>query len=98
MHIIRIVTKTPPTFTTEDPEDRHFLSNVALREKYAVKKWSLKIKDARRREFQRSVNRPQEHPTYNVTFSSPGEERQIEGRKYPGRPVGNSKSWIYNTC
>ena len=98
MHMIRIVTKTPPTFTTEDEEERHHLPNAALRERYDVKPWSHKVKDARRREFQRTVNRTEEHPTYKAMFSSPGTERIIRARKYPGRPVGNGQSWIHNTC
>ena len=96
--MIRIVTKTPPTFTTDDPEERHNLSNAALKERYQVKPWSRKIKDARRREFQRAVNRPETHPTSQVMFSAPGTERTLRARKYPGRPVGNSKGWVYNTC
>ena len=98
MHMIRIVTKTPPTFTTDDPEERHNLSNAALKERYQVKPWSQKIKDARRREFQRTVNRSETHPTYQAMFSAPGTERTLRARKYPGRPVGNSKGWVHNTC
>ena len=98
MHMIRIVTKTPPTFTANAPEERHNLSNEALRERFEVKRWSQKIQDARRREFQRTVNRSESHPTYQVMFSEPGQERKIQGRRYPVRPVGNSRCWIDNTC
>jgi hypothetical protein len=97
MQMVRIVTKTPPPFVV-DANNRSEITNDALRERFEVKRWSIKVQDARRRVFQRNVCRPESHPTYQALFSEEGQEQQPNSKKYPGRPVGNGKSWGENTC
>ena len=76
MHMVRIVTQTPPTFTTENAEERHLLSHEVFRNKYALKEWSQNIKNARFRSFQRNVNSAPGHATKEVMFQAEGIERK----------------------